>query len=163
MNAPTLTQLQQMRQFFLSHKTYSYQFRREQLLALKNAVIKHEKEFHDALFVDLKKSPEESWVTETGFLIAEISHCLKHLQKWMKPEKVRTNFLNLPSKSFIHKEPLGVVLIIGPWNYPLQLLFTPLVGAIAAGNCVVLKASEFAPATSMIMRKLVESTFPKEY
>jgi aldehyde dehydrogenase (NAD+) len=163
MNAPTLLQLQQMRRFFLTHQTYSYEYRKAQLLALKNAVIKYEQAFHDALYSDLKKSPEESWVTETGFLIAEINHALKHLQKWMKPERVRTNLLNLPSKSFIYKEPLGVVLIVGPWNYPLQLLFTPLVGAIAAGNSVVLKGSEFAPATSKIMRKLVESVFSKEY
>jgi aldehyde dehydrogenase (NAD+) len=81
----------------------------------------------------------------------------------MKPQKVRTNLMNLPSKSFVYKEPLGVVLIIGPWNYPLQLLFTPLVGAIAAGNCVVLKPSEFAPATSAVMKSIIEESLSKEY
>jgi aldehyde dehydrogenase (NAD+) len=163
MNAPPLHQLRQMQEYFATHETYDYEFRKKQLLALKSSILHHEKELHDALYADLKKSPEESWVTETGFLVAEISHTLKHLRKWMKPEKVRTNLLNLPSKSFIYKEPLGVVLVIGPWNYPLQLLFTPLVGAIAAGNCVVLKASEFAPATSAVMRKIIETVFPKEY
>lgn len=111
----------------------------------------------------LKKSAEESWVTEVGFLIAEINHTLKHLHRWMKPEKVSTNLVNLPGKSSIYKEPLGVVLIIGPWNYPLQLLLTPLVGAIAAGNCAVLKPSEFAPATSEVMKTIVEENFSSEY
>ena len=81
----------------------------------------------------------------------------------MSPERVPTNFLNLPSSSRIMKEPLGVVLIIAPWNYPFQLLLNPLVGAIAAGNCVVLKPSEFAPATESVMKKLIEDVFPEEY
>src|SRR5947199_7196987 len=81
----------------------------------------------------------------------------------MKPQKASTNLLNLPSESYVYKDPLGVVLIIGPWNYPLQLLFTPLVGAIAAGNCVVLKPSEFAPATAAVMKKMIAETFPEEY
>jgi aldehyde dehydrogenase (NAD+) len=88
---------------------------------------------------------------------------LRNLESWMKPEKVRTNLLNLPSSSFILKEPLGVVLIIGPWNYPFQLLFTPLIGAIAAGNCVVLKPSEFAPATTAVMRQIIRETFEPAY
>ena len=118
---------------------------------------------HDALYTDLKKSPEECWVTETGFLTAEINSALKNLSKWMEPQTASTNLLNLPSKSFVLSEPLGVVLIIGPWNYPLQLLFTPLVGALAAGNCVVLKASEFAPATGNVMKQIIDETFDKQY
>jgi aldehyde dehydrogenase (NAD+) len=158
-----LTALQDQRHYFDSGATRSYAFRKAQLQKLKAAVLAHEKEITDALFSDLKKSPEESWVTETGFLVAEINHTLKHLQKWMKPQRVATNLLNLPSRSYIYKEPLGVVLIIGPWNYPLQLLLTPLAGAIAAGNCAVLKPSEFAPATSAVMKKLLSATFSPEY
>lgn len=156
-------QLLLLQSFFASGKTRSYEFRRQQLQKLKAAILYHEKEIHNALYADLKKNAEESWVTETGFLIAEISHALKHLHKWMKPEKVATNLLNFPGKSFIYKEPLGTVLIIGPWNYPLQLLFTPLVGAIAAGNCVVLKPSEFAPATTVIMKKIIDENFSNNY
>src|SRR5687768_10099939 len=152
---PSISHLQKMQEYFSQHHTYSYDFRKKQLLALKAAIIQFEKELHDGLYADLKKSPEESWVTETGFVMAEISHALKHLKKWMKPETVSTNLLNLPGKSFIMKEPLGVVLIVAPWNYPFQLLFTPLIGAIAAGNCIVLKASEFAPASSAVMRKII--------
>ena len=96
-------------------------------------------------------------------MIAEINAAISNLKAWMEPDRVATNLLNLPSSSYVMHEPLGVVLIIGPWNYPLQLLFTPLVGAIAAGNCVVLKPSEFAPTTSGVMKKIIEETFTKEY
>jgi aldehyde dehydrogenase (NAD+) len=160
---PLIDKLQTMRGYYNSGATRSYAFRKQQLQKLKKAVLQHEKEFHDALHTDLKKSPEESWVTETGFLISEINSALKNLHHWMQPEKVKTNLVNLPSSSFVMREPLGVVLIIGPWNYPLQLLFTPLVGAMAAGNCVVLKASEFAPATAAVMKKIIDENFPGEY
>jgi aldehyde dehydrogenase (NAD+) len=156
-------QLAQLRNFYDAYNTSSYEFRIQQLKKLKAAVLYHEKDLYEALYTDLKKSAEESWVTEVGFLVAEINHTIKHLHSWMKPKKVATNLMNLPGKSLIYKEPLGVVLVIGPWNYPLQLLFTPLVGAMAAGNCVVLKPSEFAPATSAVMKKIIEENFPKEY
>ncbi len=155
--------LQQLKAFFATGVTKEFRFRKEALEKLRSAILQYEEELMQALYDDLKKSREESWVTEIGFLLAEIRHTLKHLKSWMKPEKVGTNFLNLPSKSYVYKEPLGVVLIIGPWNYPLQLLFAPLVGAIAAGNCVVLKPSEFAPATAAVMKRLVEATFSKEF
>jgi len=163
MSTELLTSLNAIRSFFSSGATRSYAFRRQQLLALKKAVTDHEQEIYDALYADLKKSPEETWITENGFLLNEINHSIKWLGAWMEPESKSTNLLNLPSKSYIVKEPLGVVLIIGPWNYPLQLLLMPLVGAIAAGNCVVLKPSEFAPATAIVMQKIIEAVFPKEY
>ncbi|MBK9484185.1 MAG: aldehyde dehydrogenase [Chitinophagaceae bacterium] len=155
--------LMQMRNYFDSGITKPYAFRKEQLIKLQQAVKKYEQPLHEALFVDLKKSPEECWVTETGFLLSELSNILKHLKGWMQPESVSTNLLNLPSKSFILQEPLGVVLIISPWNYPFQLLMTPLAGAMAAGNCVILKSSEFAPATSAVMKQMIEETFDKNY
>ena len=152
-----------MRSYFETGETKSVAFRKAQLTRLKQAVIDHADQLQEALYKDLKKSPEESWVTETGFLLSEISNAINNLGKWMKPKRVGTNLLNLPSKSYVMTEPLGVVLIIGPWNYPLQLLFTPLAGAIAAGNCVVLKPSEFAPATATIMKKIIDATFEKQY
>ncbi|HEX6914903.1 MAG TPA: aldehyde dehydrogenase family protein, partial [Chitinophagaceae bacterium] len=112
---------------------------------------------------DLGKSREESWITEIGFVINEIDHTIARLHHWMKPEKVRTNLINLPSGSYVYKEPLGAVLIIGPWNYPLQLLFSPLVGALAAGNCVVLKPSEYAEATAAVMKTIISSAFSTDY
>ena len=152
-----------MRSYFETGETKSVAFRKAQLTRLKQAVIDHADQLQEALYKDLKKSPEESWVTETGFLLSEISNAINNVGKWMKPKRVGTNLLNLPSKSYVMTEPLGVVLIIGPWNYPLQLLFTPLAGAIAAGNCVVLKPSEFAPATATIMKKIIDATFEKQY
>ena len=155
--------LAEMRIFFDKGNTKSYTFRKQQLALLKAAIIQHEQDLYDALFKDLKKSPEESWVTENGMVLAELNFAISNLHKWMKPERVKTNLLNLPSSSAVMKEPLGVVLIIGSWNFPFQLLINPLIGAIAAGNCVVLKPSEFAPATSFVIKKIITETFPKEY
>ena len=159
---PSLNQLQSMRSFFESGATQPVEFRKSQLLKLKQAVLEYEEEINTALKTDLNKSVEEAWVTETGFLLTEINNSIRQIGHWMKPKRARTNLLNFPSSSFVYPEPLGVVLIIGPWNYPLQLLLTPLVGAIAAGNCVVLKASEFAPATAAVLKKIV-SCFSENY
>ena len=158
-----ITKLEEIRQFFNSSVTRPYVFRKEQLKKLKSSVLKHEQDLYNALYDDLKKSPEETWVTETGMVMAELNAAIKNLHHWMEPESVSTNLLNMPSGSRIMKEPLGVVLIIGPWNYPFQLLINPLIGAIAAGNCVVLKPSEFAPATDATMKKIIEDVFPPEY
>lgn len=155
--------LQSIRNFFNRGETSSYAFRKTQLQKLKSAVLKYEQALYDGLYTDLKKNKEEAWVTEIGFLIAEINAALKNLHSWMRPQRTKTNLVNFSSSSFVLHEPLGVVLIIGPWNYPLQLLFTPLVGAIAAGNCAVLKSSEFAPATAEAMKKIIEETFSPDY
>ena len=152
-----------MRRYFDTGITKTYAFRKQQLIKLRDAIKKYETPLHEALYTDLKKSPEECWVTETGFLISEINNTIKNLGRWMEPESASTNLLNLPSKSYVIHEPFGVVLIIGPWNYPLQLLFTPMAGAIAAGNCVMLKASEFAPATGAVMQQIIDETFEKQY
>jgi len=156
-------QLNALRQYFDSGRTRTASFRRDSLNKLKDSILRFEKELYDALYADLKKSPEESWVTELGIVVNGVKSALRNLNSWMSPHRVSTNLLNLPSSSRIMKEPLGVVLIIAPWNYPFQLLINPLVGAIAAGNCVVLKPSEFAPATEAVMKKLIEDVFPKEY
>ncbi len=153
----------QMRRYYDSGVTRNYTFRKEQLLKFRNAIRKYEEQLHEALYTDLKKSPEECWVTETGFLTSEISAAIKALKQWMQPEMVGTNLLNFPSNSYVLKEPLGVVLIIGPWNYPVNIFLTPLVGAIAAGNCSVIKASEFAPATASVLKQMFAETFPPEY
>lgn len=158
-----LNHISALRNYFNSGHTKTYAFRKEQLNKLKQSILNHEQDLYDALYADLKKNPEETWVTETGMVIAELSTAIKKLRNWMKPERVSTNLLNLPSRSRIMKEPLGVVLIIAPWNYPFQLLINPLIGAIAAGNCVVLKPSEFAPATAAVMKKIISAVFPDEY
>lgn len=158
-----IASLEKMRQYFNGGETKPYSFRKEQLKKLKASILNHEEQLYDALCTDLKKSKEETWVTETGMVISELNVAIKDLRNWMEPERVSTNLLNLPSGSRIMREPLGVVLIIGPWNYPFQLLINPLIGALAAGNCVVLKPSEFAPATDAVMKKIIEDVFPPEY
>ena len=155
--------LELMRNYFYSGATKSYSFRKQKLRALKQAVIKYEKEISDALYTDLKKSEEETYATETGLFIAEINSALKNLHSWMEPQTATTNLVNLPSSCKIYREPLGVVLIIAPWNYPFQLALIPLLGAIAAGNCVVLKPSELSPFTSAIIEKIIKEIFPAEY
>lgn len=155
--------VQQLRTYFLSGATQSYDFRVNQLKRLKKVVLESEKELYQALYADLKKTDEDAWATEIGFFLSELNHTLEHLKSWMQPSTVATNLVNLPSTSYIVQEPLGVVCIIAPWNYPFQLLFTPLIGAIAGGNCAVLKPSEFAPATAKVMGKIINSLFPNNY
>lgn len=159
----TRDQLERQRTYFNSGATQSYLFRKAQLQKLKETILACENQLYDALYADLKKSKEEVWVTEIGMVINEINYTIKHLKDWMQPEKVRTNLLNFPSVSYVMKEPLGVILIIGPWNYPFQLLINPLVGAIAGGNCAVVKASEFAPATAAVMKKIIQAAFLTDY
>jgi len=155
--------LQPMRDYFRSGKTFPVEFRKEQLRKLRDWILANTARIDKALYDDLHKSSAESWATETGLVLMEINTALKHLQSWMKPEKVSTNAVNLPSSSIIHKDPLGTVLIIAPWNYPFQLLILPLAGAIAAGNCVVLKPSEVAPATTVLISSMINELFSKEY
>jgi aldehyde dehydrogenase (NAD+) len=141
----------------------SYAIRKQRLKLLRTAILNHETEIYEALYKDLKKNKEEAYVTEIGMVVNEINYALKNLEYWMEPESVGTNLLNLPSSSKIYKEPLGVVLIIGPWNYPFQLCMNPLVGAIAAGNHIVLKPSEFASHTAAVMEKIIYSIFANDY
>ena len=154
--------LLKMRQYYDTGATRPYRFRKQQLLTFKQAILKYETEINRALYKDLKKTPEEVWTTETGLLLQDISHLLKHLKQWMQPERVGTNLLNLPSASYLYPSPKGVVLVIGTWNFPLQLLLIPFAGAIAAGNCAVLKPSEYAPATATVIAKMIAEIFPKE-
>jgi aldehyde dehydrogenase (NAD+) len=159
----TNNELLSLRRFYETGATLTYAFRKQQLQLFKQAVIKYEQEIYDALYKDLKKSPEESYATENGLLLAEINVTLKHLKQWMSPQSTGINLVNLPSSGKLYPDPLGVVLIISPWNYPFQLSLIPFVGAIAAGNCVVLKPSESAPATAAIIEKIIKETFPPEY
>ncbi len=160
---PSTGQLIAIREFYQSGATQSYSFRKEQLLRLKDAILKYEEQFYEAFQQDLRKSKEEAWVTELGFVLAELRKTLRELKRWMAPQKVATNFLNFPSSSRILREPLGVVLIVGPWNYPFQLVVAPLISAIAAGNCVVVKTGEAASATDRVLKEMLESTFPSNF
>ncbi len=149
--------------FFESKKSRDIDFRINQLRCLKSAIKKYEYKIYEALYKDLGKCEFESYTTEVGFVLSSISHTIKNLKKWAKKEKVKTPLYLFPAKSFIISEPYGTVLIIGPYNYPFQLLVEPLVGALAAGNCVVLKPSENVPNLSRVITEMITETFPKEY
>lgn len=155
--------LQNIRNFFDTGATLDYKFRIKQLEVLKNVIKKNEEAINIAMYSDLKKSEEETWATETGLLLGEINYAIKNLHKWMRPEKVSTGMVTFPSSGKIYHDPLGVVFIIAPWNYPLQLLLIPLVGAIAAGNCAVLKPSEMSPAIEHLIIKMVKEVFDENY
>ncbi len=163
MGTPDLQHLANMRIHFESGITRPYAFRKQQLLSLKKTILQHEKGIYDALYSDLKKNPEESYATEIGMVLGELNAALKNLRDWMQPQRVGTDLVNFPSSSTIYRDPLGVVLIISPWNYPLQLLLNPLVSAIAGGNCAIVKPSEFAPATAAIIERICNEIFPREY
>ncbi|MBZ5857886.1 aldehyde dehydrogenase [Flavihumibacter profundi] len=154
-----VTHLNKMRTRYLAGETKTYEWRRNKLLQFRELVLKYEEDIYTALHKDLHKNREEAWVTEVGLVLAEINYALKHLKSWMRPKRVGTNLVNLPSTSYIYNEPLGVVLIIGPWNFPFLLLFGPLVGALAAGNVVVMKPSEYAPATATLIHKMITKCF----
>jgi aldehyde dehydrogenase (NAD+) len=158
-----INSLLKLRRYYETGITRTYAFRVEQLKKFRAVVLKYEKEIEAALYADLKKSPEETYATETGLLLAELNTTIKNLRHWMRPERRGTNLVNLPSSSYIVKDSLGVVLIIGAWNYPLQLSLIPLVGAIAGGNCAVVKPSELAPATAGIVEKMIAEIFSAEY
>ncbi|WP_010093155.1 aldehyde dehydrogenase [Ornithinibacillus scapharcae] len=151
------------REFFLSERTRSYQFRMEQLHALRDMLEKYEKEIYQALEKDLNKSQFETFTTELGFLYNELKHTESHLKAWMKDEPVDAPITHKGTKNFIRKEPYGVTLVISPWNYPLNLAIAPAIGAIAAGNTVIIKPSEHSPATSSLLNKMIKDTFDPNY
>lgn len=155
--------IQEHRQFFHNDYTNSLQFRLKQLEKLKISIQQYENQVLSALYQDLHKSEFEAYAAEIGFTLNSINFIMKYLKQWMKPQKVKTPIHFSPSKSYIIKEPYGTVLIIGPFNYPFQSLIEPLIGAIAAGNCVVLKPSENAPNVSTVINKIISETFDKQY
>lgn len=155
--------IQKQRNFFTSGKTKDVSFRLEALSKLRTVIKQHEQELMDALKADLNKSEFDAYLTEIGILLEEIRFTMKHLKKWAKPRKVKSSLAQIGSKSYIYPEAYGVALIIAPWNYPFQLAIAPLIGAIAAGNCAILKPSELTPQTSALLSKLISSHFPEEY
>ena len=166
MNTPTgqiIETLHQQREFFASGQTLEIRFRKEMLRRLLNAMELWEEQLAGALWKDLHKSNEEAYLTELSIVKGEIKSHLKNISNWAKPEKVPTPAKLAPSKSRIVKEPLGCALIIAPWNYPVQLLLAPLVGAISAGCTAVLKPSPYTPATSKVLEEMILQTFPSKF
>lgn len=149
--------------FFASQKTKNIQFRLDQLRNLKQTIIRNQEKIEEALWLDLHKSPEEVFLTEISIVLSEIDNHMDHLKKWSKPKKVSTPIHLQPSSSKIIYEPLGVALIVAPWNYPFQLLFNPLVGAISAGCCAILKPSPDAANIAKLMEEMISETFDSNY
>lgn len=155
--------IQQQQAYFESGETKNIQFRLKQLKKLRDVVIQNEALIFDALKKDLHKSEFESYATEIGFVLEELTYQIKHLKKWAKPRRVRNPITNFPASSYISLEPKGIVLIIAPWNYPFQLVFVPLIGAIAAGNTVVIKPSEISVNTAQLIKKMINNAFEQRY
>ena len=160
-SSPISTALEQQRTFFASGKTKPLEFRLTQLTKLKQAIIERQADIVAAAKADLGR-PEFEAYFEIATL-SEINLALKKLKAWMKPKRVKSTLENFPSSAWTQPDPLGVVLIIGPWNYPFQLMVSPLVGAIAAGNCAILKPSEHAPHTAKVVAELITDTFDPSY
>lgn len=151
------------KEFFKEGNTLSYEFRIEQLRKLINAVEKYEKDILNALRLDLNKNEYEAYTSEEGIVYKELKMVMKNLRNWMKVKKVKTPIFLQPGKSYIVPSPKGVVLIISPWNYPFNLAIVPLIGAIAAGNCVILKPSSKSKNTSDVISKIIKKTFDENY
>ncbi len=149
--------------FFATGKTREVAFRREALKKLRSAILMHEQELYDALQKDLHKSAFESYASEIGFVLEELRFHLNHLKKWTRPRRVSSTIVSFPARARLKHEPLGTVLIIAPWNYPFQLMMAPLIGAVSAGNTVMLKPSEIAENTASVIAKIINNSFEKEY
>ena len=160
---PTAEQLNKMSHFFKSGKTKDITYRKNALSKLYDAILAHEKDILLALNNDLNKPEFESYASEIGPVLSEIKYVLKRINKWTKAKKIHTSLANKPGKSYLLPEPYGVCLIIGPWNYPFNLIFMPLIGAITAGNCVIIKPSEYAPKTQDIIEKIISQCFDSNF
>ncbi len=162
-----MTEIEQIvarqRAFFESGKTLDYAFRKQMLQRLNEAIHHYEKALMDALWTDLHKSYEEAYLTEISIVYGEIRNHLRHLRRWMRPVRKSSPMSIFPAHSQVITEPLGNALIIAPWNYPVQLLLNPLVGAISSGCTAMLKPSPYTPHVSAVLTEMVREWFGNEY
>ncbi len=155
--------IQKQKAFFNTGQTRDINFRIENLKKLYQAISDFEDEIESALFDDLGKSKEESFATEVGIVLSDLSYIIKNLKKWAKPKKVKTPLVLFPAKSYEFQEPFGIALILSPWNYPFQLCINPLVGALAAGNTAILKPSSSSPHVASVIQKMIAAIYHEEY
>ncbi len=151
------------KEYFQSGATLPLEFRLAQLRSLYRGIKRFEPQILKALRSDLEKSAEESYMSEIGMCLTEIRHTARHLREWSRPQRVPTPLMHFPGSSRIVREPRGVCLIIAPWNYPFLLAVGPMISAIAAGNCVTLKPSEYAPATAAVLEKMLDVCFEERF
>lgn len=154
--------LQKQRAYFQSRTTHSLAVRKDLLRQLDEAMHRYEKQLAEALWTDLHKSYEEAYLTELSIVYGEIRNHLRHMRRWARPERKASPLAIMPAKSKIIKQPLGNALIIAPWNYPVQLLLNPLVGALSAGCTAMLKPSPYVPNVSRVLTEMIRSTFRPE-
>ncbi|MEJ6538622.1 MAG: aldehyde dehydrogenase family protein, partial [Mycobacterium sp.] len=147
--------LAEVRTVFNTGRTRAVQWREEQLRAIERMCEEREAEISEALTRDLGRSTFEAWLGDVASTKAEAAFARKHLRRWMKPRRQSLPLAQMPARAWVQYDPLGVVLVIGPWNYPFFLCMSPVIAAVAAGNAVVVKPSELAPATSELMARLV--------
>lgn len=155
--------VENQRKYYYKNHTKSVSFRIRQLKKLKLAVETNEKMILEALNKDLGKSEAEAFMTEIGIVYKEFDYVIKHLRSWNSPEKVSGSMMSFPAKNYVYRDPYGVVLILSPWNYPFNLTMMPLIGAIAGGNCALVKPSETSPHTAAIIEKILNYTFSEKY
>lgn len=155
--------IEEQKAFFKTGSTRPVKFRKTMLKELAAAIRNNEGAINDAMMQDMNKAPMEVYMTETGLVLDEIRYHLKHIDGWMRNKRVRTPLTQFPAVSFRSPEPLGRVLIMAPWNYPLQLCLMPLIGAISAGCTAVVKPSAYAPAVSSVIAKIIGETFNERY
>lgn len=155
--------LHRQRVFFRTGETMDYSYRMNALTAFREALVYYEAEIYQALVDDLNKSPYETFISEYGLVLRQITYVERRLKGWMKPRSKAVGITGLPGKAYELVEPYGIVLIISPWNYPLSLTMQPLIGAIAAGNCCIIKPSELSPHTSDVLVKIISRAFPEKY
>ena len=155
--------INKQRKFYSSNISKDLKFRIQNLKLLRSIIIKYEKEIQEALRLDLGKSETEAYMTEIGMVLDEIKYNIKHLAKWAKKKYVSTPLSQFPARSYRIPEPRGLVLIISPWNYPFLLSIQPLIGAIAAGNCVIIKPSEYSVNTSKLLKKILTEIYNEAY
>ncbi len=155
--------VQKQKDYFSTGVTKKVSYRIHALVKLRETILKNEKKIKEALKADLGKSGFESYMTEIGMVLDELRFLIKHTPGWAKNKRVRTPLAQFAAKSFVISEPYGVVLVMSPWNYPFQLSIEPLIGAIAAGNCVIVKPSAYSSHTSKVIADVIKECFPAEY
>ncbi|PID81179.1 MAG: aldehyde dehydrogenase family protein [Clostridiales bacterium] len=164
MNNTTIEQrVATLREFFNTHQTFDYSYRLAALKRLEDAILSHEEDIYKALKRDLNKTRFEGHLTEVGIVLGELRHTIKKLSNWMKPKRQKIALSQLPATAKLYSDPYGVVLIMSPWNYPFQLTLIPLIGAIAAGNCAVLKPSAYSAHTTDLIAAIIGEAFDDNY
>ena len=155
--------LRKQREFYNTRITDDVNYRIKKLKKLKETIKEKEENIYEALKKDLGKSETEAYMSEIGMVLEDLSYIIKNTKKWAKKKYVSTPLAQFPATSFTKASSYGVVLIMSPWNYPFLLTMQPLVGAISAGNCAIVKPSEYSPNTSNVMKEIIEEVFEKEY